>query len=91
MAPDTADLSRDGLALDADQRALVADVLFESPGSEDAQSEVDAAWQTEATRRLVEAQSGAVDLIDADDHYAELRASLTASLSRDQDAASRAM
>ncbi|WP_256837796.1 addiction module protein [Ornithinimicrobium faecis] len=40
--------------------------------------EVEAAWRAEATRRLAEVRSGAVELVDADEHYARLRAALTA-------------
>lgn len=76
MAPDTATLIRDGLALDADQRAVVANALFESlPEAGDAR-DVDAAWRAEATRRLAEVRTGVVELADADEHYARLRASL---------------
>ncbi|MDR1186087.1 MAG: addiction module protein [Bifidobacteriaceae bacterium] len=74
MTPDTATLIRDGLALDADRRAVVVGVLLES--LHDA-SDVDAAWRAEATRRLAEVRAGAVELVDADEHYARLRASLT--------------
>lgn len=75
MAPDTETLIRDALALDADQRAVVANVLLES--LHDA-GEADAAWRAEATRRLAEVRADAVELVDADEHYARLRASLTA-------------
>lgn len=78
MAPDTATLLREALALDADQRAVLANVLLESLHDQETTSEVDAAWKAEATRRLAEVRSGAVDLVDADQHYAKLRASLTA-------------
>lgn len=77
MAPDTATLIRDALALDADQRAVVAGVLLESLHDADDTGENDAAWRAEATRRLAEVRAGAVELMDADEHYARLRASLT--------------
>lgn len=77
MTPDTATLIRDGLALDADQRAVVANALLESLHDADAPSDVDAAWRAEASRRLAEVRAGAVELVDADEHYARLRASLT--------------
>ncbi|KAB1657948.1 addiction module protein [Pseudoclavibacter chungangensis] len=76
MATDTWALIRDALALDADQRALVADALLESLRDEGEMSEVDAAWQAEATRRLADARGGTVELVDADEHYARLRAAL---------------
>ena len=78
MAPDTARLIRDVLALDADRRAVVANVLLESIHDTDETTEFDAAWRAEATRRLAEARSGAVELVDADEHYRRLRDSLTA-------------
>lgn len=78
MAPDTAGLIRDALALDADQRAVVANALFESLREAGDTGEVEAAWRAEATRRLAEVRAGAVELVDADEHYTRLRASLTA-------------
>jgi putative addiction module component (TIGR02574 family) len=78
MAPDTAALIRDGLALDADQRAVVANALLESLHDAGSAGEVDAAWRAEAARRLAEVRAGAVEAADADEHYARLRASLTA-------------
>jgi hypothetical protein len=78
MAPDTAALIRDALSLDADQLAMVAHALLE--GLHDARDtgEVDAAWRAEVTRRLAEVRAHAVELADADEHYAQLHASLTA-------------
>ncbi len=78
MAPDPATSIRDALALDADQRAVVANALLESLHDADDTGEVDAAWRAEGTRRLAEVRTGAVELVDADEHYARLRASLTA-------------
>ena len=78
MASDTATLIRDVLALDADQRAVVVSVLLESLHDTDDAGEVDAAWRAEGTRRLDEVRAGAVEMVDADEHYARLRASLTA-------------
>lgn len=78
MAPDPATLIRDALALDVDQRAVVANALLESLHDAGDAGEVDAAWRAEATKRLAEARAGAVELVDADEHYARLRASLTA-------------
>ena len=77
MTPDTATLIRDGLALDADQRAVVANVLLESLHDAGDTSDGNGAWRAEATRRLAEVRAGAVELADADEHYARLRASLT--------------
>lgn len=77
MALETAILIREGLALDVDQRAVVANALLGSLHDSGDMGEVDAAWQTEVTRRLTDIRSGAVQLVDADEHYAQLRASLT--------------
>ncbi len=77
MTPDTATLIRDGLALDVDQRAVVANALLESLHVTDDTNDVDAAWGAEAARRLAEVRAGAVELVDADEHYSRLRASLT--------------
>jgi len=78
MAPETAALLRDALALDADQRAVVANTLLQSLHDAGDADEVDAAWCVEATRRLAEVRAGTVELTDADEHYARLRALLTA-------------
>jgi hypothetical protein len=78
MAPNPALLIRDALALDADQRSVVANVLLESLHDADDASEVDAAWHAEAARRLAEVRAGTTQPVDADEHYARLRASLTA-------------
>ncbi len=78
MTPDTATLIRDGLTLDADQRAVVANALLESLHDAGDTSEVDAPWRAETTRRLAEVRAGAVEPVDADEHYDSLRASLTA-------------
>ncbi len=76
MAPDPATLIRD--ALDADQRAVVANALLGSLHEADNTGAVDAAWRAEATRRLAEVRAGEVELVDAYERYARLRASLTA-------------
>jgi putative addiction module component (TIGR02574 family) len=78
MAPDTATLIKDALALDADQRAVVAHALLESLHDASDTGKVDAAWRAEATRRLAEVRAGTVEPVDADEHYARLRAALTA-------------
>lgn len=77
VTPDTATLIRDGLALDADQRAVVANALLESLRDAGDTNDIEAAWRAEASRRLAEVRAGAVELVDADEHYARLRASLT--------------
>lgn len=78
MTPSPATVIRDALALDADQRAVVANALLESFHDSGDSGEVGEAWGAEANRRLAEVRAGAVELVDADEHYARLRASLTA-------------
>lgn len=78
MTPETATLIRDGLALDADERAVVANALLESLHAVSDANDVDAAWRITATQRLAEVRAGAVELVDADEHYDRLRSSLTA-------------
>ena len=78
MARDTANLIRDALALDADQRAVVANALLDSLHDAGDKDDVDEAWRVEAARRLAEVRAGTTELMDADEHYARLRASLTA-------------
>ncbi|PII87800.1 addiction module protein [Leucobacter sp. OLJS4] len=78
MAPDTATLIRDGLALDIDQRALLVNALLESLHEAAGSSGSQAAWRAAASRRLAGVRSGQVELTNADEHYASLRDSLTA-------------
>ncbi|MCI1749566.1 MAG: addiction module protein [Acidipropionibacterium sp.] len=78
MGPDTATVIQDALALDVDQRAVVANALPNSiHDPDDEPSEIDDAWRVEVDRRLDEMRSGAVKMIDADEHFARLRTSLT--------------
>ena len=77
MTPDAASLIRDALELDLDQRAVVAHALLESLHDAEDTGEVEAVWRDEAIRRLAEVRAGTVELVDADEHYARLRASLT--------------
>lgn len=77
MASDAAALIREGLTLDADQRAVVANALLESLREAPDSREADDDWKAVAERRLVESRSGTAELVEADEHYAELRASLT--------------
>ena len=66
MTEETAALLRDVLALDADQRAVVANALLKSlHGSEEA-SDLDDAWRAEVERRLDDVRSDAVELVDED-------------------------
>ena len=76
MTPNAATLIRDGLALDVDERSVVANALLESIDDTDDASEVDDAWRVGVSRRLAEMRSGAVEMIDADELFAEMRASV---------------
>ena len=76
MTPNAATLIRDGLALDVDERSVVANALLESIDDTDDASEVDDAWRVVVSRRLAEMRSGAVEMIDADELFAEMRASV---------------
>ena len=79
MTDHAAELIREGLALDPDQRAIVANTLLDSIHAGQASSEVADAWHVEAAERLREIRAGAVEAVDADEHYARLRASITRS------------
>ena len=76
MTPNAATLIRDGLALDVDERSVVANALLESIDDTDDASEVDDAWRVVVSRRLAEMRSGADEMIDADELFAEMRASV---------------
>ena len=76
MTPNAATLIRDGLALDVDERSVVANALLESIDDTDDASEADDAWRVVVSRRLAEMRSGAVEMIDADELFAEMRASV---------------
>jgi putative addiction module component (TIGR02574 family) len=76
MTPNAATLIRDGLALDVDERSVVANALLESIDDAGDAGEVDDAWRVVVSRRLAEMRSGAVEMIDADELFAELRASV---------------
>ncbi|MGC5628873.1 addiction module protein [Georgenia sp. Z1344] len=81
MARDTAGLIRDALALDVDQRAVVARALIESLEDASGVGESEEEWRDEAVRRLAEVRAGTVEAVEAlhaDEHHARLRASLTA-------------
>ncbi|MCL2849082.1 MAG: addiction module protein [Micrococcales bacterium] len=79
MAPEVVELIRAGLALDPDERAVLGHALLKSLHDDgDDQDAVDAAWRDEIARRLRQAQDGTVELVDADEHYARLRAAIAA-------------
>ena len=68
---------RDGLALSVAELAIVANALFTSLHDPEGTGGVDPAWRAETVRRLGEMRSGAVELVDADEHYDQLRAELS--------------
>ena len=80
MAPDVAALIVAGLALDLDERAVLANTLLNSMHRDSAgvPGTVDAAWSEEVSNRVEDILDGSVQLIDADEHYARLRATLAA-------------
>ena len=60
MAPSTERLLQEALSLSEDARVDLAEALLESVEHEPADSGADAAWSSEARRRLEEVRSGAV-------------------------------
>lgn len=69
------------LALDQHDRAAVIHRGLQSLHPEDTsmdQSEVDAAWRTELRRRIDDIETGNVELLDADEVHAQIRAELAA-------------
>lgn len=81
MTSDVAAVVEAVLALAPDERAAVAHRALLSLDSDDVvtdQAEVDAAWRVEIGSRVDGVLAGRVDLVDADEHYAQLRASLAA-------------
>jgi len=71
-----------GLALDADERAVVAHRLLSSlhddAGGHDDQAAVDAAWRDEIDRRLAGVMDGAVTLLDGPASHETIRTALAA-------------
>lgn len=81
MAPEVAAVIEAVLALAPEDRAAVAHqalLSLDADATETDQAEVDAAWRDEIERRVDDALAGRVELVDADEHYAQLRASLAA-------------
>jgi putative addiction module component (TIGR02574 family) len=77
MTTNTQAVIRDALALDVDQRSVVANVLINSIDHAEAVDNVDDAWRVEVSRRLDEMRTGAVQPVDADELFAQLQASIT--------------
>ncbi|MFT3944828.1 MAG: addiction module protein [Ancrocorticia sp.] len=76
MAPDAETLIRDAFTINVDQRAVITNAMLDSiHDATEKANKVDDAWHVEVSKRLDEMRSGAVALIDADEHFARLRAS----------------
>ena len=81
MAMNVAEVEQALLALDERDRAAVIHRGLRSFEYEDAntdQEEVDAAWRSELRRRIDDIESGKVELLDADEVHAQIRAKLAA-------------
>ncbi|MGO1318637.1 MAG: addiction module protein [Galactobacter sp.] len=81
MSMNVAEVEQALLALDQHDRAAVIHRGLQSLDAEDAtvdQGEVDTAWRTELRRRIDDIESGNVELLDADEVHAQIRADLAA-------------
>lgn len=80
MAPEVAEVERALLALAPEERvAVIERGLLSLDDADDAdQADIDAAWLAEIGRRVDEYVSGDTQLVDADEHFARVRASLAA-------------
>lgn len=76
MTPKLAEYIAEGRSLSADERELAAVALQQISAEE--QAEVDAAWRSELRRRIDDIESGKVELLDADEVHAQIRAKLAA-------------
>ena len=76
MTPKLAEYIAEGRSLSVDERELAAVALQQI--SDDEQAEVDAAWRSELRRRIDDIESGRVELLDADEVHAQIRAKLAA-------------
>lgn len=76
MTPKLAEYIAEGLTLSADERELAAVALQQI--SDDEQAEVDAAWRSELRRRIDDIENGEVELLDADEVHAQIRAKIAA-------------
>jgi len=80
MAPNVAEVERALLALAPEERAAVIErglLSLDEVDNAD-QTEIEAAWLAEVNRRVDEYVSGDTKLVDADEHFAQLRAKLAA-------------
>lgn len=80
MAPEVAEVERALLALAPEDRAAVIKRgLLSLDEVDDAdQADIDAAWLAEINRRADEYVSGDTKLVDADEHFEQIRAKLAA-------------
>jgi len=80
MAPEVAEVERALLALAPDERAAVIErgLLSLDDTDDTDQADIDAAWLAEIDRRVDEYVGGDTKLVDADEHFAQLRAKLAA-------------
>ena len=69
MAKRREEIEADALNLPRDERARLAEALITSL---DEDAEVEHAWAEEVARRLAEIRAGTVELIPAEDVYADL-------------------
>lgn len=76
MTQKLAEYIAEGRSLSVDERELAAVALQQI--SDDEQAEVDAAWRSELRRRIDDIESGKVELLDADEVHAQIRAKLAA-------------
>lgn len=78
MASKVVEVERALLALTPEERAAVIERGLLSLDDADTadQADIDASWLTEVTRRADEYTSGEAKLVDADEHFARLRAKL---------------
>lgn len=72
MSELTEELSRKARTLSPSDRARLAEELLESL-HEPTDSKIEAAWDEEIRRRIVEIESGTAKLIPADEVFAEIR------------------
>ena len=70
------ELRRELLTLSPEERQELADELYESVVDESLDPEWERAWSDEIAKRMADVSENRVELIDADDVHARLRAEL---------------
>lgn len=81
MSMSLAEVEQAFLALDRRDRAALIHRGLQSLDTEDDQvdqAEVDATWRGELRRRIDDIESGKIELLDADEVHAQIRAELAA-------------